>query len=156
MEGEGVAHFGPQHLSRAVFSRVKPNQKFGQLGLEMITDCLLGSVVVNRSVSRPVPVRVGSLCLFQTLLLASNIIIILLVSSSNFVKFMSLNKFPESENTMDDDDIQAKDIEEKLKSQLRQLEVEHAVFERMVYKNKSISNVKHHFFLQNGVKVKMN
>uniref|UniRef100_M4ENU7 Uncharacterized protein n=1 Tax=Brassica campestris TaxID=3711 RepID=M4ENU7_BRACM len=41
---------------------------------------------------------------------------------------------------MDDDDIQAKDIEEKLKSQLRQLEVEHAVFERMVYKNKSISN----------------
>ena len=66
-----------------------------------------------------------------------------------------IDKFPESENTMDDDDIQAKDIEEKLKSQLRQLEVEHAVFERMVYKNKSISNVKHHFFLQNGVKVKM-
>ncbi|KAH0926037.1 hypothetical protein HID58_018293, partial [Brassica napus] len=38
----------PQHLSRAVFSRVKPNQKFGQLGLEMITDCLLGSVVGRR------------------------------------------------------------------------------------------------------------
>ncbi|KAH0926308.1 hypothetical protein HID58_018564 [Brassica napus] len=28
-----------------------------------------------------------------------------------------VDKFPESENTMDDDDIQAKDIEEKLKSQ---------------------------------------
>ncbi|CAN6882574.1 unnamed protein product, partial [Brassica oleracea] len=31
----------------------------------------------------------------------------------------------------------SKDIEEKLKSQLRPLEVKHAVFERMVYKNKN-------------------
>ncbi|KAG2328464.1 hypothetical protein Bca52824_011192 [Brassica carinata] len=36
-----------------------------------------------------------------------------------------------------DDDVQAKSIEEKLKSQLCQLELEHAVFERMVYKNKN-------------------
>ncbi|KAF8097331.1 hypothetical protein N665_0291s0039 [Sinapis alba] len=36
-----------------------------------------------------------------------------------------------------DDDIQAKALEEKLKSQLRLLELEHAVFERMVYKNKN-------------------
>lgn len=35
------------------------------------------------------------------------------------------------------DDIQAKALEEKLKSQLRLLELEHAVFERMVYKNKN-------------------
>ncbi|ESQ30384.1 hypothetical protein EUTSA_v10011488mg [Eutrema salsugineum] len=35
------------------------------------------------------------------------------------------------------DDIQAKALEEKLKSQLGQLELEHAVFERMVYKNKN-------------------
>ncbi|KAG2304880.1 hypothetical protein Bca52824_033531 [Brassica carinata] len=38
---------------------------------------------------------------------------------------------------MDDDDVQAKALEEKLKSQLRLLELEHAVFERMVYKNKN-------------------
>lgn len=35
------------------------------------------------------------------------------------------------------DDIQAKALEEKLKSQLHLLELEHAVFERMVYKNKN-------------------
>ncbi|KAL0743023.1 hypothetical protein Bca4012_084536 [Brassica carinata] len=35
------------------------------------------------------------------------------------------------------DDVQAKALEEKLKSQLRLLELEHAVFERMVYNNKN-------------------
>ncbi|CAH2036367.1 unnamed protein product [Thlaspi arvense] len=35
------------------------------------------------------------------------------------------------------DDTQAKALEEKMKSQLSQLELEHAVFERMVYKNKN-------------------
>ncbi|XP_010461932.1 PREDICTED: uncharacterized protein LOC104742611 [Camelina sativa] len=36
-----------------------------------------------------------------------------------------------------DDDTQVKALEEKLKSQLSQLELEHAVFDRMVYKNKN-------------------
>ncbi|XP_019094574.1 PREDICTED: uncharacterized protein LOC104758389 [Camelina sativa] len=36
-----------------------------------------------------------------------------------------------------DDDSQVKALEEKLKSQLSQLELEHAVFDRMVYKNKN-------------------
>ncbi|CAH8313012.1 unnamed protein product [Eruca vesicaria subsp. sativa] len=36
-----------------------------------------------------------------------------------------------------DDDVQSKALEEKLKSHLRLLELEHAVFERMVYKNKN-------------------
>jgi len=35
------------------------------------------------------------------------------------------------------DDTQVKALEEKLKSQLSQLELEQAVFERMVYKNKN-------------------
>ncbi|CAN8288338.1 unnamed protein product [Cochlearia groenlandica] len=35
------------------------------------------------------------------------------------------------------DDTQAKSLEEKLKNQLSQLEIEHAVFERMIYKNKN-------------------
>ncbi|KAF8092617.1 hypothetical protein N665_0408s0014 [Sinapis alba] len=38
---------------------------------------------------------------------------------------------------MDDDDVQAKAIEDKLNSQLLQLELEHTIFERMVYKNKN-------------------
>ncbi|VVB00769.1 unnamed protein product [Arabis nemorensis] len=36
-----------------------------------------------------------------------------------------------------DDDTQSKPLEEKLKSQLNQVELEHAVFERMIYKNKN-------------------
>jgi hypothetical protein len=39
------------------------------------------------------------------------------------------------ENSMDDTQVKA--LEEKLKSQLSQLELEQAVFERMVYKNKN-------------------